>query len=181
MSASKIRGKILWTLWATGKPMTIPAIAEKTALNASETIEFLQELLKARYVSMTGEQSYAITDLGKKALGFPEVDKQLAQKILSTVPPEKAFYFYYELDQYSGVHADNLNDFANKIPNLDTKCLDFHLSRGDFEKWIHSLGDVELSRKLELLRLKRLSGENLRKTLQETVNSRIAQLTRIAS
>jgi Mn-dependent DtxR family transcriptional regulator len=176
MSASKIRGKILWVLWAAGKPMTLQGIAEKAELTSSSTMEYLPGLRKAKYVSVSQEQYYAITKLGKQAIGLPKVGKKLASKILKPLSIEKAFHFYYGLNQHSGVHADSLKDFVDKIQKVDLKCIEFHISRKDFELWIRSLGDLELSKKLELLRMKSLSGENLRKELYETVNSRYEEV-----
>jgi hypothetical protein len=180
MSASKIRGKILWALWAAGKPMTIQGISEKAGLTSSSTNEYLPGLIKAKYVSVPQQQYYAITNLGKQAIGLPKVDKNLALNILTSVSAEKAFHFYYGLNQHSGVYADSLKDFVEKIQNVDLKSIEFHVSRKDFELWILSLGDLELSKKLELLRMKSLSGENLRKELYETVNSRYEELTKLA-
>ena len=179
MSASKIRGKILMALWAAGKPMTIQGISEKAGLTSSLTIEYLEGLMKAKYVSVPQEQYYAITNLGKQALGLPKVDKKLALNIMSPVSVERAFHFYYGLNQHSGVYADSLKDFVDKIQNIDLKCIEFHIPRKDFELWIRSLGDLELSKKLELLRMRRLSGENLRKEILETVNSRYEELTKL--
>ena len=176
MNASKIRGKILQALWAAGKPMALQGIAEKAGLNSSSTTQYLSELIRAKYVSAPKEQYYAITDRGKQALGLPKVDKKLALNILTPVSVEKAFHFYYGLNQHAGVYADSLKDFVDKIQNLDVKSIEFHVPRKDFELWIRSLGDLELYKKMELLRMKRLSGENLRKELYETVNSRYEEL-----
>lgn len=179
MSASKIRGKILRALWAAGKPMTLQGIAEKIELNASSTMGYLLGLIKADYVSVPQKHSYAITNLGKQALGLPKIDEKLATCILSSVPAEKAFHFYYDINQYSGVHADSLKDFVDKIQQVDLKSIEFHLSRKDFENWIRSLGDLELSKKIELLRMAQLSGENLRKEVYETVRSRCEELANL--
>jgi hypothetical protein len=180
MSASKIRGKILGVLWAAGKPISLQGIAEKAGLNSSSTMGYLLGLIKAKYVSVPKKHSYAITSLGKKALGLPKIDKKLASNILSPLPIERAFHFYYDLNQYSDVHADNLNDFVDKIQKVDLKSIEFHVPRKDFELWIRSLGDLELSKKIELLRMAQLSGESLRKELYETVKSRCEELTKIS-
>lgn len=179
MSASKIRGKILGVLWAAGKPMTLQGIAERVGLNSSSTMGYLLGLIKANYVSVPQKHSYAITNLGKQAIGLPKVDKKLALNILSPLSIERAFHFYYGLNQHSGVYADSLKDFVDKIQNVDLRCIEFHIPRKDFELWIRSLGDLELSRKMELLRMAHLSGENLRKELYETVNSRYEELTKL--
>ena len=179
MSASKSRGKILWVLWAAGKPMTIQETAEKAGLTSPSTAEYLSELVKAKYVSVPQQQYYTITNLGKQALGLPKADKDLASRILAPVSAEKAFHFYYGIDQHSGVYADSLKDFVDKIQNIDLKCIEFHVPRKDLECWVSSLGDQELSKKLQLLRMKRLSGETLRKELYETVNSRYEELEKL--
>jgi len=179
MSASKIRGKILGALWAAGKPMTLQGIAERVGLNSSSTTGYLLGLIKANYVSVPQKHSYAITNLGKQAIGLPKVDKKLALNILSPRSIERAFHFYYGLNQHSGVYADSLKDFVDKIQNVDLRCIEFHIPRKDFELWIRSLGDLELSKKLELLRMRHLSGENLRKEVYETVNSRYEELTKL--
>jgi DNA-binding MarR family transcriptional regulator len=181
MNASKIRGKILQVLWVMGKPMTLQAIAEKTGLTSSSTTEYISELIRAKYISAPEEQHYSITDRGKQALGLPEVDKKLALNILTPVSAEKAFHFYYDLNQHSGVYATSLKDFVDKIQKVDLKSIEFHFPRKDFELWIRSLGELELSKKLELLRMERLSGENLRKELYETVNSRYEELKELTA
>jgi len=179
MSASKIRSKILMELWAAGNPLTLQGISEKTGLASSSTIEYLSELLKAKYVSVPQEQYYAITNLGKQALGLPKLDKNLALNILRSVSVERAFHFYYDLNQHSGVYADSLKDFLDKIQTINLKCIEFHIPRKDFELWIRSLGDLELSKKMELLRMRTLSGESLRKEVYETVNSRYEELKKL--
>ena len=179
MSAGKIRGKILVELWAAGKPMSLQVIAEKLGLTSSSSMGYLLGLIKAKYVSVPQKHYYAITNLGKQAIGLPKVDKNLAQNILGSLSLEKAFHFYYDLDQHSGVHATSLKDFVDKIQTVDLKCIEFHLSRRDFEFWILSLGDLELSKKLGLIRTANLSGETLRKEIIETVKSRFEELTKL--
>ena len=179
MSASKIRGKILGVLWAAGQPMTLQGISEKVGLNSSSSMGYLLGLIKAKYVSVPQKHYYAITNLGKQALGLPKVDTNLALNTLRPLSIEKAFHFYYGLNQHSGVYADSLKDFVDKIQKVDLKCIEFHIPRKDFELWIRSLGDLELYKKLELLRMRHLSGENLRKEVYETVNSRYVELTKL--
>ena len=179
MSAGKIRGKILSVIWAAGKPITLQGIAEKVGLDSSSTMRYLLGLINAKYVSMPQKYYYAITNLGKQAIGLPQVDKNIALNILSPLPLERAFHFYYDINQHSGVHADSLKEFVDKIQNVDLKCIEFHIPRRDFELWINSLGDLELSKKIELLRIRHLSGENLRKELYETIKSRYEELTKL--
>ena len=179
MSASKIRGKILMEMWAAGKPITTQELAEKTGLPPASAMGYLLGLIKAKYVSVPQTHYYAITNLGKQALGLPKVDQELASSILSPVPLKKAFYFYQGINHYLDVYADSLQNFVEKLQTVDLKSIEFHVPRKDFELWIRSLGDLELAKKLELLRMKNLVGEKLRKVLCETVNSRYNELSKL--
>lgn len=179
MSEGKIRGKILVSLWAAGKPMTLQELAEKVGLTDSSTMGYLLGLIKAKYVAVPQKHSYAITDLGKQAIGLPKVDKETATNILSVLPIEKAFHFYYEVGQPAGVYAESLNDFVEKLQNIDIKSIEFHVPRKDFEHWINSLGDIELAKKAELLRMRQLSGENLRNELYTAVKLRCEDLANL--
>ena len=176
MSASKIRGKLLMEMWAARKPMTTQELSEKAGLAPSSTMGYLLGLIKAKYVSVPQKRHYAITNIGKQALGLPKLDQNFASNILSPVSVEKAFYFYYGINYYSGIYADNLQSFVDKLKAVDLKSIEFHMSRKDFELWIRSLGDLELAKQLELLRMKHLSGENLREELYEMVDSRCQEL-----
>ena len=179
MNEGKIRGKILVNLWIAGKPLTLQLIAQKLGLPSSSTMGYLLGLIKAKYVSVPQKHYYTITNIGKQAIGLPKVDKNMAQNILRTVALDEAFKFYYDIDQYSGFQTTSLNDFVDKIQTIDLKCIEFHLHRIDFELWIRSLGDVELYKRLGLLRIAKISGENLRKELYEIVKCRCDELKKL--
>ena len=181
MSEGKIRGKILVELWAAGKPLTINVLAEKIGLPEASAMGYLLGLIKAKYVSVPEKHYYAITSEGKCAIGMPKIDKELAQNILASVPTEKAFHFYYGIDQPAGVWAESINDFVNKLLGVDLGSVTFHFVRRDFELWIASLGDIELSKKLNLLRASGLSGEQLRKEIYEATKARCDELTNLAT
>ena len=179
MSEGKIRGKLLVELWAAGKPLTINVLAQKLGLPESSAMGYLLGLIKANYVCVPEKHYYAITNAGKCAIGMPEIDKESAQNILASVPTEKAFHFYYAIDQPAGVCAESLGDFVNKILDVDLTSVTFHFARRDFEMWIRSLGDVELAKKLGMLRALGLSGELLRKEIYEAAKSRCDELTNL--
>jgi len=93
---------------------------------------------------------------------------------------EKAFHFFKGIDQPLGVQAKSLEEFVDQIQTVDPQSIEFHLKRKDFECWIRSLGDIELSKKLGLLRAANLSEENMRKELTQTVKCRYEELTKFA-
>jgi len=179
MSASEIRGKILGVLWAAGKPMNLEEIAKKIGIGTSSTMGYLLGLIKAKYVSVPQKHFYAITNLGKQAIGLPKIDRKLALTLLGSLPSEKAFHFHTGINQYLSVYANSLKDFADKIQKIDLKSIEFHLPRKDFELWIRNLGDPELSQKIGLIRRASLSGDETRKEIYETVKSRYEELTKL--
>ena len=52
------------------------------------------------------------------------------------MPRENAFYFFTSIGNYTGENAASLEEFVRKIKEVDAKSLEFHLYRGDFEKWV---------------------------------------------
>ena len=102
----------------------------------------------------------------------------ITPNILRSVPPQNAFYFYRAIGSPTGAAARNLPDFLGIINTIDVNSLQFHLGRGDFENWVTMLGDDTLAKRLAGLREKRLSGEDLRHELVNTVRSRLQALQR---
>ena len=113
---------------------------------------------------------------GTKALLDME-PTQLNTNELKRVGDQKAFYFYDSLDSYTGQQANSLEEFAQKIVEVNSRSLEFHLYRGDFEKWIrHSLKEETLAERMEILRKKKTSEDNLRSQLFEAVMQHIVSL-----
>ncbi|MGB9676508.1 MAG: DUF5752 family protein [Candidatus Bathyarchaeales archaeon] len=93
------------------------------------------------------------------------------QKILKTFPREKAFYFFTSIGNYTGESAASLKEFMKKIKEVNVKSLEFHLYRGDFEKWISEvLEDKELAEAIKKLRDLKCSGDTLRSHLYNIVS-----------
>ncbi|MGB9714096.1 MAG: DUF5752 family protein [Candidatus Bathyarchaeales archaeon] len=104
--------------------------------------------------------------------------KEEASKILRTLPREKAFYFFTSIGNYTGESAASLKEFVEKIRDVNLKSLEFHLYRGDFEKWIAEvLQDEELALELKKLQKFNLTGDAIRKELYTVVSNRLKQLT----
>lgn len=181
MSITQIKRKILQILWVSGKPVKLQDIAEKAGLSISSSLMHLVWLKKAGYVSTPEKSCYAITKTGKEAIGLPSLTKEKALHILRELPKEEAFHFYTGIGQYVGVYATSLNDFCDKIQAVNVKSVEFHAPRRDFELWLDSLGDLELVRRMGIIRRASLSGENLRKKVYESVKSRCEELTGLSS
>lgn len=177
MSENLANRKVLETLWEAGKPLNPQEISAKTGMAFSFLMSHLQRLVKAGYVSTPKRGFYALTEHGKGQIGVAKADKKRAKSILTPIPLEKSFHFHRGINEYVGVYANSLNDFCRKILEVDLSSIEFHLFRRDFESWIkEGLGDPELANRIGLIRAMDLTGENLRKRLYETVESRCKEL-----
>jgi predicted transcriptional regulator len=179
MGLVEAKMKILEKLWEEQQPMKAKDIAQKMNLGVAAATMHLLGLKKWGYVSTPKHGYYAITDLGKETIGLPKIDKANAAKILSNLTHDKAFHFYTGLHQYTHVLASSLADFYDKLQKIDVKSVEFHISRKDFEHWFQSLGDVELAKRLGLIRGMQLHGEELRTRVYEAVKHRLEELKNI--
>ena len=171
--------KILEKLWEEQQPMRAKDVAQTLNLAPARATMHLLRLRKWGYVHIPKYGYYAITALGKEAIGLPKIDKAHAAKILSTVPYDKAFHFCTSLHHYTQVHANNLLDFGGKIQKMDVESVEFHVPRRDFEAWVQSLGDVELAKRLGLICGMPLHGQELKTKVYETVKHRLDELGNI--
>ncbi|RLI37616.1 hypothetical protein DRO55_00955 [Candidatus Bathyarchaeota archaeon] len=177
LSQAKIN--ILRVLWEADKPLTLKEISVRAGVKPRSANMHLLNLRMMGYVETPRRGFYALTDEGKAALGLPRVDGEGARRILGEVPPEKAFHFYLKIGSPLGLSARSLTQFCEMVKTINIKSIEFHTARGDFELWIHFLGDVELAKRIRLLREKGLSGEELRGKLYKIIKSRCEELRRI--
>ena len=101
-----------------------------------------------------------------------------ASRILRNLSREEAFYFFASIGNYIGESASSLREFLEKIGSVNTKSLEFHLQREDFEKWVNqTLGDPKLAARIKDLRSQNITGENLRSQLCLVVARRSKELS----
>lgn len=179
MSLSPLKIEILETMLLNGKPMKAVQIAGENKKEFPPTMMHLIGLTRMGYTSSPEKGLYKLTENGKKALGITIISKDDAKAILAYAPHDKSFEFYLTVGNPLHVHAHSIQDFANKLNRVDIKSIEFHNNRGDFEAWFRSLGDIELSKKVEILKEKKLSGENLRTRLHDVVEQRCQELMTI--
>jgi hypothetical protein len=180
MSLPPIKQEILETMLLNEKPMKAMEIAKETKKEFPPVMMHLLGLVRMGYVSSPEKGQYVITEKGKETLGITETNKEKATAILTYAPHDKAFHFYADVEKPLNLHAHNLRDFANKLERADIASIEFHTKRGDFEAWFNGLGDVELAKKVALLKQKNLVGEDLRKQLREIVEQRYLALAKMA-
>jgi len=98
-------------------------------------------------------------------------------RILRNVLREEAFYFFTSIGNYTGESASSLEEFMNKIKEINIKSLEFHLYREDFEKWIaQTLGDAKLADEVRGVRNLKFVGNALRDRLYNVVSKRAKEL-----
>ncbi len=180
MSLSPIKQEILEIMLLHEKPMKAMEIAKETKKEFPPVMMHLLGLVRMGYVSSPEKGQYVITEKGKEALGIPETSKEKATAILAYAPHDKAFHFYGDVGKPLNLHAHNLRDFANKLERADIASIEFHTKRGDFEAWFNGLGDVELAKRVALLKQRNVVGEDLRRQLREIVEQRYIALAKLA-
>lgn len=180
MSLSPIKQEILETMLLYEKPAKATEIADECKKDFRPVMMHLLWLARMGYISSPEKGQYMITEKGKQALGMPAIDKEKATAILAYEPHEKAFAFYAEIGKPLNLHAHSPQDFANKIQKVDFVSVQFHTKRGDFEAWFNGIGDVELAKKIALLKQNNVMGEDLRKQLRDIVEQRCNALARLA-
>ncbi len=100
-----------------------------------------------------------------------------ASRILRKLARKNAFYFFTSIGNYTGENASSLEEFLKKIKEVNVKSLEFHLYRGDFEKWAaETLEDKELAEKIRSLKSLNPTGNSLRDQLYLTVSRRYENL-----
>ena len=86
---------------------------------------------------------------------------------------EKAFYFFTSVGNYTGENAASSEEFVKITERVHIKSLEFHLYRGDFERWMaETLGDKELAEEIKDLKSQNLVGNDLRNKLSSILSKR---------
>jgi alpha-amylase len=100
---------------------------------------------------------------------------------LAAIAADEPFLFYTGVgeEHFTGVMAWSLKGFIKALQKINTKSLEFHGCRGDFERWAEkSLHDRKLAEQLKKARLEKLKGEKLRKALIRTAKERFNKLSK---
>jgi len=109
-----------------------------------------------------------------------KVSKEMATKVLSSILPQSAFYFYTDVGAPTGKAAASLEEFCNQLKTIDVASIEFHMGRGDFENWVKNVvGDMELAARLERIKMLSLSGEELRTKVYDEAKARYDVLSKV--
>jgi hypothetical protein len=101
-------------------------------------------------------------------------------EVLRSLPLEKAFHFFIDINDYTGKYAQNLAEFCDMINTINTKSIAFHFERNDFEIWTNkTLHDPTLARRIKKLKSQskeKLNEEKLRTLIYQITTNRIKEL-----
>jgi hypothetical protein len=93
------------------------------------------------------------------------------------LPRENGFYFFTSYGNYTGISAMSMEEFLYKLEQVSVTSLEFHLYRGDFERWASDvLEDAELSDRISALKLLEPVGFSIREKLVDVVSKRLTEL-----
>jgi Mn-dependent DtxR family transcriptional regulator len=153
--------KILKTMNEATSRMDLNMFAEAVNLNPNQAIAMVQELAREGFLRKVGG-GYGLTEKGKNVL-----------KIFMQVPSDLAFHFYVEVDKPLGFSAQSLEEFYRLVKEACSDSLEFHLYRGDFERWLQDvLKDGELAEAVAGLKTDELKGEDLRKAILKAIDAK---------
>lgn len=106
--------------------------------------------------------------------------RHLHKYLRADLPVPKRFYFCDGNGRYLGRTAANLWEYREAVRDVPVDSLQYHLTRGDFERWLMTvLHDDELARQMHKLSRRSLAGEALRQALLEAVVQRYDELDRL--
>jgi len=100
---------------------------------------------------------------------------------LAAVVANEPFLFYTDVGEkhFTGIMAWSLKGFTKALQKISIKSLEFHNNRGDFQKWAEkSLRDKILVEQLKKMRLSKLKGETLRKSIVKVFKERAGEMSR---
>lgn len=153
--------KILKTMNEATNRMDLNMFAEAVDLTPNQAITEVQELAKEGFLRKVGA-GFGLTEKGKNVV-----------KAYVSVSAEWGFNFYVDVDKPLGFSATSLDEFYRLIKQVCSDSLEFHLYRGDFEKWLKEVcKDEDLAKAFGTLKAEELNGEELRKALLKALDAK---------
>jgi hypothetical protein len=103
---------------------------------------------------------------------------QEVHRMLRTVSEQEGFHFCVDVYRPTEHTAHSLAEFVSIVKTIEPSSIEFHLRRGDFEKWFTGIiGDNTLSARTAKIG-KDKNGEELRKMVSNVVTKRYDELRR---
>ncbi|MDH7564205.1 MAG: DUF5752 family protein [Candidatus Bathyarchaeota archaeon] len=95
------------------------------------------------------------------------------------IAADEPFLFFSDVgeEHFTGIIAWSLKGFPDAIKRVSVDSIEFHIKRGDLEKWAEkSFSDDALAKRLRKLRLSKLKGEQLRQAVAKVFKERFDEL-----
>jgi hydroxymethylpyrimidine pyrophosphatase-like HAD family hydrolase len=106
--------------------------------------------------------------------------RHLHKYLRATLPRARRFYFCDAAGRWLGIVAGSLWAFRAALDEVPLESLQYHLERGDFERWLRdALHDAELARRLHKLADRQVRGTAMRQALITAVAERYDELDRL--
>jgi hydroxymethylpyrimidine pyrophosphatase-like HAD family hydrolase/DNA-binding response OmpR family regulator len=103
--------------------------------------------------------------------------RHLHKYLLAPLPEWKRFYFHEPDGRYPLRSAASLWEFSEKLREVSTVSLEYHLRRGDFQSWLREvLHDEELAHRVNRIGELKQEGEALRQVLLDVIIERYEEL-----
>jgi hypothetical protein len=103
--------------------------------------------------------------------------RHLHKYLRAHLPESKRFHFYNSSGRYLNRSVANLWEFREALGELPVDSLQYHLKRGDFERWLQDIfHDSELVNRMRKIAHRDLREEALRQALLEAVAERYEEL-----
>lgn len=180
MQMSPAKYKVLHAFLSHDSPVKPIQISKEVGVKFPSVMMHIIGLTRMGYLDCPEKGFYILTAEGKRCMDLSEMTKEIARKLLVGDLSDRGFHFYLSLGKPLDVKAHNLQTFNRLLKTVPLASLDFHLSRGDFKAWFEGIGDLELAKKVALLREENYCGELLRRKLQILIVNRIKALAKIA-
>lgn len=153
--------RVLKTMNEATSRMDLNVFAQAVGLSPTQAMAVVQELAKQGFLRKVGN-GYGLTEKGKNVI-----------KASVQVPGEVAFNFYVGVDKPLGFSAQSLEEFYRLVRQVCFDSLEFHLYRGDFERWLADVPkDKELAEAVSTLKTSELKGEDLRKAMLKAIDAK---------
>jgi alpha-amylase len=127
--------------------------------------------------------SRILSDLEARIRVELEKPELAAKRILRRLPAGMGFTFSYDFARSSGLAVQSLCEFISALKTVDLTSIQFHVERGDFERWLHHVvGDDKLAEQMAKINQfeRKLKGETLRKRILALTEKRMKQLKKVA-
>ena len=156
---------VLKFLGALTRSLDFIEFTQMIGLSSNQTLEIVRELKTMGFVK-EARGGFSLTREGMDAL-----------KTHAIVSEDKKFHFYKEVDKPTGLFANSLKTFYERVGEVGVTSLEFHSARGDFERWVKNvLEDSQLTDELVRIRTSGLKGEDLKREISEAIESRYGNL-----